>query len=87
MIIDNNYPPLKKEIPRLLNALEVSQILGLGHSTIYQLIRQGELPCVRFGRAVRVRPEDLDIFIQANRSSSELLERYPWHELPGSSKR
>jgi excisionase family DNA binding protein len=53
-------------IPRLLNAHEVSKILSLGISTVYLLIKRKELPCVRFGRAVRVRSEDLEKFIEAN---------------------
>ena len=65
-----NYETIRTEnhhnIPRLLNAHEVSKILGLATSTVYLLIKRKELPCVRFGRSVRVRSEDLEKFIEAN---------------------
>jgi len=57
----------------LLTASEVARILGLGTSTIYQLIRQGALASVRFGRAVRVLPDDLQAFIEANRVNTSSL--------------
>jgi excisionase family DNA binding protein len=50
----------------LLKPSEVASILGLGLSTIYLLIRRNELPCIRFGRAVRIHPEDVEKFIEAN---------------------
>jgi excisionase family DNA binding protein len=33
---------------------EIRAYLRLGRSTIYELLRRGELPHVRFGRAIRV---------------------------------
>ena len=38
----------------LLRVPEVAKALGLGRSTIYELIAKGELPVVRVGRAIRV---------------------------------
>ena len=29
-------------------------------------MKTGDIPTVRFGRCVRVRPEDLEVFIEAN---------------------
>ncbi|MHA2064065.1 MAG: helix-turn-helix domain-containing protein [Candidatus Thorarchaeota archaeon] len=54
-----------EKLPRLLTVLEVTNILGLGQSTTYLLIKRGELTCVRIGRAVRVRQDDLDAFIES----------------------
>jgi len=47
----------------LLTVHEVQVVTGLGRTTIYQLIRTGELPVVRIGRSVRVRLETLKRFI------------------------
>ncbi len=45
-------------VPMPLRASEVGTLLGLGRSTIFELLAAGELPTVRIGRAVRVpRPQ------------------------------
>jgi len=64
MIPTLDISPDHDTLPRLLTVQEVSQILHLGRSTVYQLIQLGDLPCVRFGRSVRVRPGDLEEFIE-----------------------
>ena len=38
----------------LLRIPEVAEVLGIGLTKIYEMIATGELPTVRFGRAVRV---------------------------------
>lgn len=38
----------------LLRIPEVAKALGLGRSTVYEMIAKGELPVVRAGRAIRV---------------------------------
>jgi excisionase family DNA binding protein len=40
--------------PLLLRAAEVAAILGIGRSTVFELVAAGELPVVRIGRSVRV---------------------------------
>ena len=50
----------------LLNSEQVANILGISKQFAYQLMRRGELPVVRMGRAVRVRPIDLTNFINSN---------------------
>ena len=42
----------------VMTASEVSDLLGVPKSTVYELARRGELPCARLGRTVRfVRSE------------------------------
>lgn len=48
---------------QLMNGDEVSQILNISRSFAYQLMRQGIIPTVKLGHSVRVRPEDLEVFI------------------------
>jgi len=40
-------------LPRLLKAQEVSEQTSIPLSRIYELAREGSLPCVRMGRAMR----------------------------------
>jgi len=42
------------ELPELLTVEEARVFLGLGRSTLYDLLRRGALPCVRYGRVIRV---------------------------------
>ena len=51
---------------KLLKANEVAEILDVSRSLAYQMLKQGVIPSVRFGRTVRVRPQDLDAFIVNN---------------------
>jgi excisionase family DNA binding protein len=38
----------------LLRAEEVAQVLGVGRSKVFEMIRSHELPMIRMGRCVRV---------------------------------
>ena len=51
---------------KLMRASEVAQILNISRAFVYQLMQTGELPTVRLGRSVRVRPSDLEEVIRAN---------------------
>jgi excisionase family DNA binding protein len=48
---------------QLLKCEEVAAILSISRRGAYTLVQRGELPCVRIGRNVRVRQEDLEHFI------------------------
>lgn len=50
-------------ITELLRGREVARILNISKALAYRLMAHGQLPTVRLGRAVRVRPEDLEKFI------------------------
>ena len=50
----------------LLRARDVAMRLNVSTSQAFVLMREGTLPTVRFGRSVRVRPEDLEQFILQN---------------------
>lgn len=54
---------------RLLRLEEIAERLAVSRSMAWKLIAHGEIRAVRIGRAVRVRPADLDAYI--DRSLSE----------------
>ena len=54
--------------PKLLKGPEVAEILSVSRAFAYQLMAREEIPTVRLGRAVRVRPQDLESFIRAQTS-------------------
>jgi excisionase family DNA binding protein len=61
-------------IPQLLEAADVAQALKVSKGCVYQMIRTGELPAVKFGKSVRVRPQDLEAFIVDNLTSNSVLD-------------
>lgn len=48
---------------RLLRLDEIAERLAVSRSMAWKLIAHGELRSVRIGRAVRVRPVDLEAYI------------------------
>lgn len=48
---------------KLLTATQVAEKLNTSKAFAYTLLRRGEMPVVRMGKTVRVRPEDLEQFI------------------------
>lgn len=52
-------------VTKLLKADDVASIMDVSKSFVYKLIRTGELPAVRLGSAVRVKPDDLEDFIKS----------------------
>jgi len=53
---------------RLLKAEEVASILGISRSKAYMMMRLKEIPTITIGKNVRVSKDDLDMFIQKNRT-------------------
>ena len=53
---------------RLLTADEVAQILGVSRSKAYMMMRRREIPTITIGKNVRVSKEDLQDFIEQNRT-------------------
>jgi excisionase family DNA binding protein len=49
----------------MLNVEDVIAATRLGRTTVYALIRSGELPVVRIGRAVRIPRPALECWIEA----------------------
>ena len=51
---------------KLMRGDDVAIKLGVSKSFVYQMIRDGDIPCIRLGRAVRVRETDVDAYIEQN---------------------
>lgn len=68
----NELLPLQDE--RLLKAVEVSRILNISKAMTYRLIQQGDIPAIRINHAVRVKPSDLNDYINKCRSASTSIE-------------
>lgn len=56
---------------KLLRMSEVIEATGLSRSEIYRAIERRELKVVKFGRAVRVTPADIDAFVETKRRQTE----------------
>jgi excisionase family DNA binding protein len=48
---------------KLLKAAEVAKKLDISKSMVYRLMRRGEISTFRMGKAVCVKPQDLEDFI------------------------
>jgi excisionase family DNA binding protein len=49
--------------PRLLRVDDVADRLAISRSMAWKIVSSGEMRSVRIGRAVRVRPSDLESYI------------------------
>lgn len=49
---------------RFLTVAEVASALRVSNMTVYRLISAGELPAARVGKSYRIRPEDVDTYLQ-----------------------
>ena len=63
--------PMMSELPapsieRLLTVDQAAKLLNISRAKLYQMIQCEEFPAVRMGSAVRVRPQDLQQFIDGN---------------------
>ena len=50
--IDRTTPV--EALPEFLSPEEFRAYVGIGRATCYELIRRGEVPCLRFGRLIRI---------------------------------
>ena len=53
-----NFYPMKSRI-RMISAKEISDILGVSTSKVYQLVKTGQLKSYKVGRAIRVNFEHM----------------------------
>jgi excisionase family DNA binding protein len=65
---------------RLLTVKEAGELLQLNIFSVYEMARNGVLPSVRLGRAIRFRPEALDAWL----ASGGVISRAPTAEQTAS---
>ena len=53
----------------LLTARESARMLSVSERTLWSLTNDGAIPAVRIGRRVLYSPEDLEGFIEANKTA------------------
>jgi excisionase family DNA binding protein len=72
MNIDPNSNRLLNEFTTnqdLLTYSEAARRLGCSDRTVWELVRRGELPAVKYLRNVRIDPHDLETFIENHKKS------------------
>lgn len=52
------------ELPLFLNAKNLSKVLGLSESSVYELMHEKDFPSVRIGKRFVVPREDLKVWIE-----------------------
>lgn len=56
---------------RCLTPVEVAQLLGIGRSTVYELLASGDLPSVRVGRTRRVPLRCVEQYVENRLAESQ----------------
>lgn len=51
----------------LLTVNQAAAVLGIGRSTMYNLMYRGDIQPVHIGRSVRIHPQDLEQFVSGLR--------------------
>ena len=64
---ESQVRPVERKGLELLSIPEVCQELGMGKSWVYRRIQSGEIPSVKLGRNIKVRREDLEGYLEAQR--------------------
>ncbi len=53
---------------QLISIPQLCRELGMGKSWVYRRLRSGEIPSVKLGRAIKVKREDLEGYLEKQRS-------------------
>ena len=69
---------------QLLSIPQLCQELGMGKSWIYRRLRSGEIPSIRLGRSIKVRREELEVYLQRHRYPARPQESFQEEESPSN---
>ena len=67
----NNMPMIEANVPVMFDMKTVAKILSVSRSTVYQLLKSGELKAVRVGRVRRVSQNQLVEYIMKLEENEE----------------
>jgi excisionase family DNA binding protein len=68
-----------------LSTKEAARRLGITARTLYRFIDEGDLPAYRFGRVIRLKPADIDAYVESCRIEPGTLEHlYPEANSPSA---
>jgi len=79
--VTSSAPTSADDEIRWLSTGEAADRLGITPRTLYRFIDEGQVAAYRFGRVIRLKATDVDIFIDACRIEPGTLE----HLYPDSS--
>ena len=68
---------MNQPINELLTLKQVQELLQVGRTFAYALVKRGELPSYRVGKLLRVRRQDVERWLQQNRYSAGTQKRLP----------
>ena len=54
------------ELPLLLNTTQLADLLGVSHSSVYELIQEDGFPSLRIGKRIVIPKEELREWISAH---------------------
>ena len=60
--------------PLLLSVTKASKLLDVGRTTLFGLIREGQIPSVKLGKTTKVALADLHVFVDRLRRGSPVVE-------------
>jgi excisionase family DNA binding protein len=60
---------------QFLTVQEVSRYLGIKPATLYSKVEARKIPCYKFGRLVRFRPEDIQVWVENHRQDTEVVNQ------------
>jgi excisionase family DNA binding protein len=61
---------LEKDLKEFLTIAELSEYLSIKPSSLYSMAERREIPCFRFGRLIRFKREEIDMWIENHREKT-----------------
>ena len=66
--MEKKRPTSFDDLPLIMTVEDLAPILGVGKSTVYELVRCGRLKCLRIGTQIRILKQELIQFLESSDS-------------------